>query len=152
MQRPSRIICVGNRWSPRDAAGPAVYDRLTRQALPPGVEAVDGGLLGLSLLGLVEGASRVVFVDQVEGFRPEGGLVVLDDGALFRPETPAYGHGDGLAYLVAAARAVLGESCPPMWLVGLEGAAGPENLREAAEASLRLATSREVAPAARGRS
>lgn len=140
---------MGNRLADSDAAGCAVYDRLASAGLPPGVEAVDGGLGGLSLLGVVEGASRVVFVDQVAGFRPEGGLVVLSDEQLGKGEPPAYGHGDGLAYLVAAARAVLGKSCPRMWLVGIEGDAGPEVLRAAAETSLALATLADGLPAGR---
>ena len=45
-----RIICVGNRHSAADAAGPLVYERLARMERPLDIEVIDGALAGLDLL------------------------------------------------------------------------------------------------------
>ena len=72
-----RIICIGNCYTPDDAAGPKVYDRLLQCALPNDIEVIDGGLAGLNLLRFIDNAERVVFVDNVSGFGQPNEIVVL---------------------------------------------------------------------------
>ncbi len=134
-----RIICVGNRYVQADAAGPAVYARLRAAALPPGVELVDGGLGGLDLLRLAEGAERVVFVDQVSGFAAPGEVVELPGAEAAATAGPHYDHAAGLAYLLRVLPAVCAGPPPEVWVVGIEGSADAAAVEAAAAASLRLA-------------
>lgn len=130
-----RIVCVGSRLVPHDAAGPAVHDLLASRPLPEGVELVDGGLGGLSLLNAAEGAEAVVFVDAVSGFGPPGTalLVPLDEVAgLATPD----GHDAGLPFLLA----LLPRACeaPParVAVVGLEAPWDASSVAAAAELAL----------------
>ncbi len=66
MPKIVRIIGVGNPLMGDDGVGIAVVERLQGLPLPPGVEAVDGGTGGLTLLHLMEGATAVILVDAAE--------------------------------------------------------------------------------------
>jgi len=136
---PSRIICVGSRFFAADAAGPRVHDRLSAQALPQGVELVDGGVAGLNLLHLVETAERVVFVDAVRGFAADGRVVVLDADEAAEAGGDVFDHGAGLGYLLRMLP-VACDAPPPVTVVGIEGPADDEAVREAAAVAVRVAT------------
>ena len=119
--KPKRIICVGNRYVPGDDTGPKVYDFLLGVSLPPDVELIDGGLMGLDLLRFLEGAERVVFVDSVSGFSRPGEIVTLDEAGLVVKGTAAdYGHSGGFGYLFRVLPEVFEGRIPAMTLVGLE--------------------------------
>lgn len=133
-----RIICVGNRYLAADAAGPRVFDYLVARELPTGVEVIDGGIAGLNLLGLVEGAERVVFVDAVTGFFPQG-VVILPARAIPPPHA-AFDHAAGVEYLFSLIPQVCDNPPAELYLVGLEGAADAALIARAGQASLRLAS------------
>ena len=120
-----RIICLGNRWRPEDAAGPLVYDRLALGPLPHGLEIVDGGLAGLDLLPWLEGANQVVFVDNVSGFGPTGRIMLLTAPEVARLAGPQFGHDSGLPYLLRILPTVCDGPLPRISILGLEGP--PEN-------------------------
>jgi hydrogenase maturation protease len=135
------IICIGNRFVEDDAVGPAVYDRLQQRCpLPEQIEVIDGGLMGLNLLPLLERGGRVVFVDAVSGFgRPEGIVLldwqqILDDVAV-----TDFDHSAGLAYLLTVLPRVCDGKMPEeIILVGLEGTS-PQLVERAADISLEVA-------------
>jgi len=135
-----RIICVGNRYVLEDSAGPAVHERLARDGVPAGVELVDGGLGGLSLLRHVEGTERVVFVDRTSGLGAEGAVVVLTAEEVAGTASGAYGHDAGLAYLLRAIPHVLEGALPEIAVVGMEGLPSDELVSEAARVSLGIVT------------
>ncbi len=141
----NRIICIGQRYSPEDAVGPVVYDRLAAMA-PPGVEVIDGGLAGLGLLRFVEGADRVVFVDAVRGFARTQRVLTLDPAEVASFAEGAYGHSSGLPYLLRALPAVCEGRAPEIAIVGIEG---PPDEHAATEAA-RLAVALASAPASGG--
>ena len=117
------VICLGNRYVPGDDVGCRVFDYLTRGAMPPGVEIIDGGLCGLDLLRLVEGKSRVVFVDAVAGIAETGVMVVLSREQV-ADYAGRYGHGAGLPYLLRLLPQVCRPPLPEIALVGTEGVEG----------------------------
>jgi hydrogenase maturation protease len=137
-----RIICIGNRFVPQDAAGFRVYQRLQRRPRPPDVELIDGGLAGLDLLRLLEGVERVVFVDRVDLDGPAT-VVVLEAEEVAALADERYGHAAGLPYLLRVAPAVCEGPLPDMLLVGidldLEQQDGEAALEEAASLALELA-------------
>jgi len=86
-----RIIGVGNPLMGDDGVGIAVVERLQQETLPAGVEVVDGGTGGLTLLDLMAGADRVILVDAVETGRPPGTVIRLAGADLMLPEqAPAF--------------------------------------------------------------
>ncbi|MBI4860258.1 MAG: hydrogenase maturation protease [Candidatus Riflebacteria bacterium] len=135
-----RIIGVGNRYVPEDSAGPRVIDLLARQALPDGVEAIDGGLAGLDLLRFMEGARRVILVDTVTGFARPGEIVVLRPEELSACSAARHDHAAGLTYLLKVLPAVLDGDLPRIRIVGLERPLPDDRLSEAAAVALALAT------------
>lgn len=141
MTRPTRIICVGNRLHPRDDLGRRVFDRLRGQELPAGVELIDGGLAGLNLLGMLEGAERVVFVDALKGFGDPGRPVVIDGIREAGRMEPEYGHSGGLAYVLRALPAVCEGPLPAVRVVGAEGELDENELAELAATCLAAAAS-----------
>lgn len=136
------IICIGNRLVAKDAAGPAVYDRLRQQTLPNDIQLYEGGLAGLDLLPLLERGGRVVFVDAVSGFTGDGQIVVLDQHDLLdQTAEPTYGHNAGLPYLLAILPHVCEGIMPEeITLIGLEGPCSSAVLDEAAALSIALAS------------
>lgn len=137
----NRIICLGNRLVPSDAAGLAVHERLCGCKLPAEVQLIEGGLAGLDLLPLLEQGGRVVFVDAVFGFTIPGQLVVLDQATLLQhTSVPAYGHAAGLPYLLTVLPRVCEGILPEkITLIGLEGRCSDQVLDAAAALSISLA-------------
>ncbi|MFH1418396.1 MAG: hydrogenase maturation protease [Planctomycetota bacterium] len=140
----NRIICVGNRYVAQDAAGPMVYDRLTRRELPCDVEVIDGGLAGLDLLRFLPGAERVVFVDAVFGSDQPDGVVVLDAGDAAKHADAAYDHSAGLAYLLRVLPQVCEAKMPEVLLVGVQGVPDQSTIAAAADMSLTIAAQGHV--------
>lgn len=134
-----RIICVGNRYNQQDAAGPMVYDRLTRRELPRDVEVIDGGLAGLDLLRFVQGAQRVVFVDAVSGSDGPDGVLVLDVDEAARLAGAMYDHSAGLGYLLRVLPEVCEGTIPEVLLVGVQGVPDQSAIAAAADMSLMIA-------------
>lgn len=134
-----RIICVGNRYRPEDSAGPMVYDLLVSNRLPGDIEVIDGGLAGLNLLRFIHGADRVVFIDAVNGFRPSGGVIVLNAEDASRHADTIFGHSAGLAYCLRVLPEVHDDKLPEIFVVGIEGATDPDKILKAAEMSLKIA-------------
>lgn len=134
-----RIICVGNRYRPEDSAGPMVYDLLVSNRLPGDIEVIDGGLAGLNLLRFIHGADRVVFIDAVNGFRPSGGVIVLNAEDASRHADTIFGHSAGLAYCLRVLPEVHDSKLPEIFVVGIEGATDPDKILKAAEMSLKIA-------------
>ena len=116
-----------------------VYDRLKRLSLPPDIEIVDGGLLGLNLLGFMEGADQIVLVDAVHGFGRDGEVIVLQAEQLLAVADDLYDHAGGLGYLLRALPHVLG-SIPELVLLGVEGEYTEETISRAVDTALTLTT------------
>jgi hydrogenase maturation protease len=135
-----RIICVGNRYRPEDSAGPMVYDLLVSDRLPRDIEVIDGGLAGLNLLRFIHGADRVVFIDAVNGFRPSGGVIVLDAEDASRNADTIFGHSAGIAYCLRVLPEVHDGKLPEIFIVGIEGTTDPDKILKAAEMSLKIAS------------
>lgn len=144
MNIKKRIICVGNRYKPEDSAGPMVYDQLVSDKLPKDIEVIDGGLAGLNLLRLIHGADRVVFVDAVNGFRPSGGVMVLDTEDASKNADTTFGHNAGLAYCLRVLPEVHNGKLPDIFVVGIEGTTDPDKILNAAEISLKIASKMDI--------
>lgn len=71
------VLGIGNALMNDDAAGVTAIEQLqARYSFPTGVTVVDGGTLGLDLLPMLEGVSKLLIIDAIDmGATP---------GALFR--------------------------------------------------------------------
>ncbi len=73
------ILGLGNVICGDDGLGVAAVERLRREyELPGGVEVLDGGTLGLSLLAHATGADDLLLLDAIRADAPPGSLVRLD--------------------------------------------------------------------------
>lgn len=117
-----------------------VYDLLVSNRLPGDIEVIDGGLAGLNLLRFIHGADRVVFIDAVNGFRPSGGVIVLNAEHASRHADTIFGHSAGLAYCLRVLPEVHDSKLPEIFVVGIEGTTDPDKILKAAEMSLKIAS------------
>jgi hydrogenase maturation protease len=73
-------------------------------SIPPGLEVIDGGTLGLDLLPALEGFEKVIFLDAVDFGKEPGYVGVLEDGDIHAAVFPKISaHHIGLADLLSAA-------------------------------------------------
>lgn len=81
-----RVIGVGNILLSDEGVGVHLADALFRRGVLPGVEFVDGGVMGGALLNIVEDQEKVVVLDAVAAPFPPGTVVRLfpDDLAIAR--------------------------------------------------------------------
>jgi hydrogenase maturation protease len=113
------VLGLGNLLLTDDGLGPAVLSELVRRFVAPeGVALLDGGTLGLSLLGELSQARAAILVDAVAVEAPAGTLVRLDGDQV----APAVAerlspHQVGVADLLGAAR-MLGREPPTLVLLG----------------------------------
>jgi hydrogenase maturation protease len=115
------LLGLGNILMQDDGIGVhAVQAIEQRFRFTPEIDIVDGGTLGLSLLPLIEGYGRVLFVDAVDaGLEP--GTIVVREG----DEVPIFlgshlsVHQAGLADLLYAAR-MAGAMPPEVCLAGIQ--------------------------------
>lgn len=106
MSRPVVVLGLGNLLMGDDGVGVAALAALASDPrLPGGVQLLDGGTLGLSLLPYVRSAPDLILVDAVRGDGPPGSLVRLEGeevpGAVLERLSV---HQVGVADLVAGAR------------------------------------------------
>jgi hydrogenase maturation protease len=79
------VMGVGNALMQDDGVGSSVIQRLTESPEPePGLELIDGGTIGLSLLPQLEDADAVIVVDAAELNAPPGAVRVFLDGEIDR--------------------------------------------------------------------
>jgi hydrogenase maturation protease len=114
------VLGLGNLLCRDDGAGVAAIERIQEGwEIPPGVEVVDGGTLGLSLLPWVSSARQVLLVDAVTAAAPPGTIVRIE-GADVGPATAhrLSVHQVGVADLLDAMR-LLGGAPERIVLVGI---------------------------------
>lgn len=149
MPRIVRIIGVGNPLMGDDGVGIAAAERLAALPLPAGVEVIDGGTGGLTLLDLMAGAETVLLIDAVAMGQTPGSI------ACFRADEAALAEGPGLSLHEAGLPAVfslgreMGLLPPQIVIFGVEPAVVERRLglSPAVEAALDSLVERVLAEA-----
>ncbi len=125
--QPRRIVVlgIGNLLCADDGAGVLALQELRADPrLPPQVELIDGGTLGLELMNVVAGATHLLVLDAVDAGRPPGTVFRLDSGALSAVAGGGTVHQLGVADLVSALR-LLDEAPEHLAIIAVQ----PANLR-----------------------
>ncbi len=124
-QHSTIILGLGNALRGDDGVGPAVIEWLDRQALPPGVETIDGGTSGLDIVSSLMGRERAIIVDAADSDRAPGQWVRFtpDMAQLKENVTTLSLHSAGLAEALALG-AALNVLPPTIIIYGVQ----PQNL------------------------
>ena len=113
-----RVIGVGNILLCDEGIGVHVVRELSSRGETPGVEYVDGGVAGATLLNLVEGEERIVIVDAVDAPFPPGTVVRMTPDELAGSDRPSWSlHDLNLADTLGMMR--LRETLPELILLGV---------------------------------
>ena len=93
------LVGLGNTLHGDDGFGPRIIAELQkRYAFPQDVRLVDGGILGLSILPMIEEAREIIIIDTVVLQKEPGTLYQFPISALKIPdEAPLYLHEMGIA-------------------------------------------------------
>jgi hydrogenase maturation protease len=83
MERQILVLGLGNILLQDEGLGVRAVERLaTRYRLPPEVQVMDGGVMGLDLLPYLDGVSHLLITDAVQTGKPPGSLVRLEGDAI----------------------------------------------------------------------
>ncbi|MFH0965142.1 MAG: hydrogenase maturation protease [Planctomycetota bacterium] len=116
-----RIIALGNVLLSDEGASQAVLERLRVRNLPPGVELIDAGTPGLSLLHLLDGCERAVLIDCARMGEPPGSVRIFsrDQVRDLRPHAQASLHDLAVIEVLDLAER-LSQPLPGIVIVGIE--------------------------------
>ncbi len=83
MERRILVLGLGNILLQDEGLGVRAVERMAaRYRLPPDVQVMDGGVMGLDLLPYLEGVSHLLITDAVQTGQPPGSLVRLEGEAI----------------------------------------------------------------------
>ena len=83
MERRILVLGLGNILLQDEGLGVRAVERMAaRYRLPPDVQVMDGGVMGLDLLPYLEGISHLLITDAVQTGQPAGSLVRLEGEAI----------------------------------------------------------------------
>jgi hydrogenase maturation protease len=80
--KPILILGIGNILLKDEGIGVHVANKLKDMSLPPDVEVMDGGTMGIDLLFYIEGRKKVIVVDTVKAGEPPGTMYRFTDKEL----------------------------------------------------------------------
>ena len=78
-QKPILVLGIGNLILKDEGFGVHVVQKMMDMSLPPDVEVVDGGTMGITLLYYIEGREKVIVIDVVKADSPPGTLYRFTD-------------------------------------------------------------------------
>ena len=78
MNKKILILGVGNELLSDEGIGVHTVKELSKKELPPGVEVMDGGTDGFSLINIIVEADRLILIDCVRGGSKPGTIYKFD--------------------------------------------------------------------------
>jgi hydrogenase maturation protease len=125
------ILGIGNVLMKDDGIGVHVVRRIKDTDLPPDVEVMDGGVLGLNLMYYIEGRKKVIVIDAVSVGNPPGTIYRFTEKALLeKKELLRSAHGVDFYDVIKTAE-FLGTKPEEVVFLGIE----PEVVDEGMELS-----------------
>jgi len=125
------ILGIGNLLLKDEGVGVHIVNRIKEMPLPPDVEVMDGGTMGIDLLYYIEGREKVVVIDTAKAGDPPGTVYRFTDNELaVKKEFLRSAHGIDFSDVVRTAR-MLGTKPDEIIFIGVE----PEDMSEGLELS-----------------
>jgi hydrogenase maturation protease len=120
---PVLVLGVGNILLGDDGVGVRLVSELAERVARWGgrVELVDGGTLGLSLIGHLEGRKALIILDAVRSGGAPGSVLVFSPDEVGRVRAPeGMSPHEGSALVILRAAALLGDLPAEVAIVGVE--------------------------------
>lgn len=103
-----------------DGVGVRVVEHIKDTEMPPDVEVMDGGVLGLNLLYYIEGKKKVIVIDAVSVGNPPGTIYRFTEQALIeKKELLRSAHGVDFQDVISTAE-LLGTKPGEIIFIGIE--------------------------------
>jgi hydrogenase maturation protease len=120
--RSIAVLGLGNSICSDDRAGIEALRLLGNDPrLPPGINLIDGGILGLAVVGLIENASRVLILDAVDTGTEPGTVVCISGTELERLRGGSSLHDLKIPDLISMLR-LMGKAPQEIVLLGIQPA------------------------------
>jgi hydrogenase maturation protease len=133
--KPILILGIGNILLKDEGVGVHVANKLKDTPLPPDVEVMDGGTMGIDLLFYIEGRKKVIVVDTIKAGEPPGTMYRFTDKDLsFKKDFLRTAHGIDFSDVVKTAH-TLGTKPGEVVFIGIE----PVDMNEGLELSALIA-------------
>jgi hydrogenase maturation protease len=129
--KPILILGIGNILLKDEGIGVYVANKLMEMSLPPEVEVMDGGTMGIDLLFYIEGRKKVIVIDTVKAGEPPGTMYRFTDKDLsFKKDVLRTAHGIDFSDVVRTAQ-TMGTKPDEVVFIGIE----PLDMNEGMELS-----------------
>jgi hydrogenase maturation protease len=127
--KPILILGIGNILLKDEGVGVHTANKMMEMDLPPDVEVMDGGTMGLNLLFYIEGRRKVIVIDTVITGDPPGTIYRFTDESLVdnKPMLRT-AHGIDFSDVIKTSK-MLGTKPEEIVFIGIE----PESLDEGLE-------------------
>jgi len=127
--KPILILGIGNILLKDEGVGVHTANKMMEMDLPPDVEVMDGGTMGLNLLFYIEGRKKVIVIDTVLVGDPPGTIYRFTDASLVdnKPMLRT-AHGVDFTDVIKTSK-MLGTKPDEIIFIGIE----PESLDEGLE-------------------
>ena len=127
--KPILILGIGNILLKDEGVGVHTANKMMEMDLPPDVEVMDGGTMGLNLLYYIEGRKKVIVIDTVLVGDPPGTIYRFTDESLVdnKPMLRT-AHGIDFSDVIKTSK-MLGTKPEEIVFIGIE----PESLDEGLE-------------------
>jgi hydrogenase maturation protease len=127
--KPILILGIGNILLKDEGVGVHTAKRMMEMDLPPDVEVMDGGTMGLNLLFYIEGRKKVIVIDTVLVGDPPGTIYRFTDESLVdnKPMLRT-AHGIDFSDVIKTSK-MLGTKPEEIVFIGIE----PESIDEGLE-------------------
>lgn len=127
--KPILILGIGNILLRDEGVGVHAVRKMMEMNMPPDVELVDGGTMGLNLLYHIEGRKKVIVIDTVLTDDPPGTIYrFTDDALVMNKPLLRTAHGIDFTDVIATAK-FLGTKPDEIVFIGIK----PESLEEGLE-------------------
>ena len=127
--KPILILGIGNILLKDEGVGVHTANKMMEMDLPPDVEVMDGGTMGLNLLFHIEGRKKVIVIDTVITGDPPGTIYRFTDESLVENKPSLRtAHGIDFTDVIKTAK-LLGTKPEEIVFIGIE----PESLDEGLE-------------------
>lgn len=117
---PLLVVGIGNPLLSDDGVGLQLLEKLQEKFDNPDIEFVDGGTMGIALLGRLENRKGIIFLDAIALKATPGTVHILSKKEIFDIKTRQTTAHEGNAAEILKTAALLGDIPEQIYVAGLE--------------------------------